>query len=113
MDMSNQNSPMAALGSYDSILPFKAIGLDVVVVTDENKDSIGQIMNKFARGGYAALFVEESLFLENQEIVDEVNEATDMCKIPVPNQSGSMGVGLASIRRNVERAVGMDIFGVK
>ena len=62
MDMSNQNSPMAALGSYDSILPFKAIGLDVVVVTDENKDSIGQIMNKFARGVYAALFVEESLF---------------------------------------------------
>lgn len=113
MDMSNQNSPMAALGSYDSILPFKAIGLDVVVVTDENKDSIGQIMNKFARGGYAALFVEESLFLENQEIVDEVNEATDMCIIPVPNQSGSMGVDLASIRRNVERAVGMDIFGVK
>ena len=113
MDMSNQNSPMAALGSYDSILPFKAIGLDVVVVTDENKDSIGQIMNKFARGGYAALFVEESLFSENQEIVDEVNEATDMCIIPVPNQSGSMGVGLASIRRNVERAVGMDIFGVK
>jgi len=36
-----------------------------------------------------------------------------MCIIPVPNQSGSMGVGLSSIRRNVERAVGMDIFGVK
>ncbi len=113
MAISDQGSPMAAVGSYDSILPFKAIGLDVVEITDENKDSLGQIMNGFALKGYAALFIEEALFSEYQKAVDEVNESTDMCIIPVPNQSGSMGVGLSSIRRNVERAVGMDIFGVK
>ena len=113
MATSNQGSPMAAVGSYDSILPFKAIGLDVVEITDENRDSIGEIMNRFAIKGYAALFVEEAIFSKYQQAVDEVNESTDMCIIPVPNQSGSMGVGLSSIRRNVERAVGMDIFGVK
>ena len=113
MASSNQGSPMAAVGSYDSILPFKAIGLDVVEITEENRDSIGEIMNRFAIKGYAALFVEEALFSKYQQAVDEVNESTDMCIIPVPNQSGSMGVGLSSIRRNVERAVGMDIFGVK
>ncbi len=113
MATSNQGSPMAAVGSYDSILPFKAIGLDVVEITDENRDSIGEIMNRFAIKGYAALFVEEALFSKYQQAVDEVNESTDMCIIPVPNQSGSIGVGLSSIRRNVERAVGMDIFGVK
>ncbi|NLX85312.1 MAG: V-type ATP synthase subunit F [Synergistaceae bacterium] len=113
MAMSNQGSPMAAVGSYDSILPFKAIGLDVVEITDENRDSLGLIMNKFALKKYAALFIEEALFSKYQNIVDEVNESTDMCIIPVPNQSGSMGVGLNSIRRSVERAVGMDIFGVK
>lgn len=113
MAISDQGSPMAAVGSYDSILPFKAIGLDVVEITDENRDSIGEIMNRFAIKGYAALFVEEAIFSKYQQAVDEVNESTDMCIIPVPNQSGSMGVGLSSIRRNVERAVGMDIFGVK
>lgn len=113
MATSNLGSPMAAVGSYDSILPFKAIGLDVVEITEENRNSLGQIMNRFARKGYAALFIEEALFSANQQAVDEVNESTDMCIIPVPNQSGSMGVGLSSIRRNVERAVGMDIFGVK
>ncbi|MCK9437761.1 MAG: V-type ATP synthase subunit F [Synergistaceae bacterium] len=111
MATSNQGSPMAAVGSYDSILPFKAIGLDVVEITDENRDSIGEIMNRFAIKGYAALFVEEALFSKYQQAVDEVNESTDMCIIPVPNQSGSMGVGLSSIRRNVERAVGMDMSG--
>ena len=113
MATSDKGSPMAAVGSYDSILPFKAIGLDVVEITEENRDSIGEIMNRFAIKGYAALFVEEALFSKYQQAVDEVNESTDMCIIPVPNQSGSMGVGLSSIRRNVERAVGMDIFGVK
>jgi V/A-type H+-transporting ATPase subunit F len=36
--------------------------------------------------GYAALFIEEALFSEYQQVVDEVNESTDMCIIPVPNQ---------------------------
>lgn len=113
MSVSKKDSMMAAMGSYESTLPFKAIGLDVVVVTDENRASTGLTLNKFAMLGYAALFLEESLYAEFRELVDEVSESTDISIIPVPNQSGSMGVGLASIRRNVERAVGMDIFGVK
>lgn len=113
MSTGKTSSPMAAVGSYESTLPFKAIGLDVAVVTEENHAATGQILNKFALSGYAALFLEESLYAEFQEIVDEISESTDISIIPVPNQSGSMGVGLASIRHNVERAVGMDIFGVK
>lgn len=107
-----KSSPMAAVGSYDSTLPFKAIGLDVVVVTEENIGSLAQILTKFAQNGYAVLFMEESLFATQERLVDEINETTNMCIIPVPNQSGSAGTGLASIRKNVERAVGMDIFGV-
>jgi len=107
------NSPMAAMGSYESTLPFKAIGLDVVVVSDENRQRIPMILNKFAVDGYAALFLEESLYVEFQDVADEVSESSDISIIPVPNQSGSAGAGLSTIRRSVERAVGMDIFGVK
>lgn len=113
MATNKQGAAMAAVGSYESTLPFKAIGLDVVVVTEENRGSLGLILNKFARGGYAALFLEEALYADFRAEVGEVAESSDMSIIPVPNQSGSMGVGLDSIRRNVERAVGMDIFGVK
>ncbi|MEG1836940.1 MAG: V-type ATP synthase subunit F [Synergistaceae bacterium] len=113
MAMSKNGLSMAAVGSYDSMLPFKAIGLDVVIINDENKFTMAQILNNFANKNYAALFIEEVLFAEFQELVDEVNETTDICIIPVPNQGGSIGVGLKSISRNVERAVGMDIFGVK
>lgn len=113
MPTSKTRAPMAAVGSYESILPFKAIGLDVVVLTDENADSIGPVLYKFSNKGYAALFLEEEVFVKYRDIVDEINETTDMSIIPVPNQKGSMGTGLDSIRRNVERAVGMDIFGEK
>ena len=114
--MATHNSDLvslAAVGSYESILPFKAIGLDVVEISDENRGSLSQIMNKFAHSGYAALFLEESLFAAYQKDVDEISESTDMSIVPIPDQSGSKGVGLESIRRSVERAVGMDIFGVK
>lgn len=113
MSASKTSSPMAAVGSYECTLPFKAIGLDVVVVDDENRDSIGVVLNKFAVSGYAAIFLEEAVYAEFKNAVDEVSETSDVSIIPVPNQSGSMGVGLASIRNSVERAVGMDIFGVK
>ena len=108
MSAHKQRAPMAAVGSYESILPFKAIGLDVVVVTEENRAAVPQTLSKFS-----ALFLEEPLYAEFRETVDEINEYSDISIIPVPNQTGSMDVGLQSIRRNVERAVGMDIFGDK
>ncbi|MDO5116106.1 MAG: V-type ATP synthase subunit F [Synergistaceae bacterium] len=113
MSTSEHKAPMAAVGSYESILPFKAIGLDVVVVTEENYDRTPLTLNKFSRDGYAVLFLEEELFARFRDEVDEINEYSDLSIIPVPDQKGSMRVGLESIRRNVERAVGMDIFGEK
>ena len=71
------------------------------------------VLNFPVMADYAALFLEEPLYAEFRETVDEINEYSDISIIPVPNQTGSMDVGLQSIRRNVERAVGMDIFGDK
>lgn len=113
MSTSKHRASMAAVGSYESILPFKAIGLDVVVVTEENYDWTPEALNKFSRSDYAALFLEEELYRHFRDTVDDINEHTDLSIIPVPNQRGSLEVGLEAIRRNVERAVGMDIFGDK
>jgi V/A-type H+-transporting ATPase subunit F len=104
---------MAALGSYDLVMPFQAIGMETVIIDSENKNSVPGIVSKFARGNYAILFVEESLYSEFKDDLDAVNESEAMSVIPIPNQAGSLGVGIASIRRSAERAVGMDIFGVK
>jgi V/A-type H+-transporting ATPase subunit F len=104
---------MAAMGSYDLVMPFQAIGMETVVINAENKNSVPQLISKYARAQYAVLFMEESLFAEFKQDVDFVNESEALSVVPIPNQAGSLGVGVASIRDSAERAVGMDIFGVK
>jgi V/A-type H+-transporting ATPase subunit F len=104
---------MAAMGSYDSVIPFQAIGIEAVIIGDDNRNSVPQLVNKFARGEYAILFIEESLFDEFKDDVDAINESEALSVIPIPNQAGSLGIGVESIRRSTERAVGMDIFNVQ
>lgn len=105
--------PMAALGGYDLVIPFQAVGMETAVVEDENRDSVPRMVERYARDGYAILFIEESLYAEFKSDVDAVNENESLCVIPIPGRSGSLGIGFASIRSSAERAVGMDIFGEK
>jgi V/A-type H+-transporting ATPase subunit F len=104
---------MAALGSYGLVMPFQAVGMETAVVDDENRDSVPRIVERYARGRYAILFIEESLYAEFKDDVEAVNENESLCVIPIPGQSGSLGIGLDAIRASAERAVGMDIFGEK
>ncbi|MDR1884831.1 MAG: V-type ATP synthase subunit F [Synergistaceae bacterium] len=113
MATKTREAPMAALGSYDSVLPFQAIGIETVVVSAENRSSVPQILAKFAHDQYAVLFMEESLYADFREAADGVNESESLSVIPIPNQAGSLGVGVSSIRKSAERAVGMDIFNIQ
>lgn len=112
MAINSVEAPMAAIGSYDSVLPFQAIGIETVVLTSENQAEIPQLISKFARDGYAIVFLEESVYSVFHTDMDQINETTMTSVIPVPNQAGSLGVGVESIRKSAERAVGMDIFNV-
>jgi V/A-type H+-transporting ATPase subunit F len=103
---------MAAMGDYDSVLPFQAIGVEAIVINAENKNSAARLVMGLVREGYSVLFMEESLFLDLAEDVDKINETEQLSIIPIPGGGGSMGVGVASIRKSTERAVGMDIFNV-
>ncbi|MDO4987913.1 MAG: V-type ATP synthase subunit F [Synergistes sp.] len=105
--------PMAALGSYETTLPFKAIGLDVTVITEENEADVAKIINRYANSGFAALFMEEGLFNKHSECANDASEHADISIIPVPSHKGGLGTSAQNIRKYVERAVGMDIFGVK
>lgn len=112
MATNSPDAPMAAVGSYDSVLPFQAIGIETLVLTSENYAAVPQIISRFSMDGYAVVFLEESVFAEFHADMDRINETTMTSVIPVPNQAGSLGIGVTSIRKSAERAVGMDIFNV-
>nr|WP_321503684.1 V-type ATP synthase subunit F [uncultured Dethiosulfovibrio sp.] len=111
--MSDSSSrPMAAVGHYDTVLPFQAVGVRPFPVTGDLLEA-KSILERLAREDYAVVFVEEALFLEHQELISELNQEHSASIIPIPGIKGSLNVGLSAIRKNVERAVGMDIFAEK
>lgn len=113
MAINQKEAPMAAVGSYDCVIPFQAIGIETAVIDAENRASVPQILSRFSRDDYAVVFIEETLFEAFADDLNTINENEDLAVIPIPSQAGSLGIGVESIRKSAERAVGMDIFGVQ
>jgi V/A-type H+-transporting ATPase subunit F len=102
--------PMAAIGDYEMVLPFQAVGIKPVVLDAARRQGFGQILEDLARERYAVIFIQEDLFVDFTKKVEEINDAYDTSVLPLPGALGTTGAGLASIRNSVEKAVGMDIF---
>ncbi|WP_286846629.1 MULTISPECIES: V-type ATP synthase subunit F [Aminobacterium] len=107
------NQPMAAIGEYETVLPFQAVGVKPYVMPEEESGHFESLLLQLAREKYAVIFVQEHLFEKFMSTVETVNEEYAVSVLPIPGLKGSSGAGLKSIRNSVERAVGMDIFAVK
>ncbi len=100
---------MAAVGDFESVLPFQAVG--VTPFTPEG--DLRELLLKLSREKYAVVFLVDDLYAQNRESIEEINETHKISIIPVPGIKGTTGIGIKTIRDSVERAVGMDIFSVK
>ncbi|MCR4818087.1 MAG: V-type ATP synthase subunit F [Fretibacterium sp.] len=108
-----KNLPMAAIGSYEMVLPFQAVGVKTVILDTQNaeqRDTFEDTLERLAREGFAVVFIQEDLFVSFMHKVEEVNDSYPTSVLPIPGPSGTTGAGLDSIRSSVEKAVGMDIF---
>lgn len=105
---------MAAVGDYESILPFQAVGIDPFVAErEQGKEDIRNLLRRLLREQYAVVFLLDRYFETHQDLIKELNEDYPISILPVPGVHGSTGVGVEAIRESVERAVGMDIFSVE
>ena len=104
---------MAAVGDYESILPFQAVGAEPFFLDEGEKDKLQELLFRFAREGYAVVFLLDTIFKERKDLVMEINENFYVSIIPIPGVKGSIGAGVEAIRKSVEKAVGMDIFAVR
>lgn len=101
------NGKCAIIGDRDSVLLFKAVGIEVYPETDGDKAN--QIMHRLARTGYAVIYVTESVYPLCGETISEFASQAYPAIIPVPDALGSQGTGLKTLKENVEKAVGIDI----
>ena len=98
---------IAVLGDRDSVLGFKALGLDTFFV--DSADEARHTLHRLAREAYAIIYITEQLA---QTIPDDVARyKTDVTPavILIPGKTGSLGRGAQALKSAVERAVGADI----
>jgi V/A-type H+-transporting ATPase subunit F len=98
---------IGVIGDRDSVLLFKAVGLDVYF--EDDGETANRTLHRLARQGYAAVFVTEKLFPACEETIKEFEGKAYPAIIPIPDNQGSRGEGLRALKKNVEKAVGMDI----
>lgn len=98
---------IGVVGDKDSVLAFKALGIDVfpVVEIEEARKTI----DRLAMNDYAVIFVTEQVAKNIEETIARYNRETLPAVILIPSNQGTLNIGMQKISDNVEKAVGVNI----
>ena len=98
---------IAVLGDRDSVLGFKALGLDTYFV--ETTDEARHPLDQLAKQDYAIIYVTEQLAANLSADIARYKTEVTPAVILIPGKTGSLGIGAQALQSAVERAVGADI----
>lgn len=98
---------IGVIGDRESILGFKAVGLDVFPCDTE--DEAKKTLKTIAKEDFAIIYITEQLYQYMQKEVDEYTDSRLPAIIPIPGKEGTLGIGMTSVKKSVERAIGADI----
>lgn len=96
----------AIIGNGDSVLAFKAGGVDAYPAGDAVKAR--ELLRKLART-YKVVFITEDLAAELDDLISRMNEQPYPVIVPIPSESGSNGYAGQKLIEHMERALGVDI----
>jgi len=100
---------IAVMGGIDTVLGFKALGLDTYPVSDPAEAK--QVFSKITAADekYAVIYLEENL---SEVLSNEISRFTNKVSpaiILIPGREGSQGLSLNALHEAVLRAIGTDI----
>jgi len=98
---------IGVIGDRESVLGFKAVGLEVFPC--DLAEEAEKALTKMVEDNFAIIYVTEQLYQQMEEAVSRYTDSKLPAIIPIPNKDGSLGIGMASVKKSVERAVGADI----
>lgn len=98
---------IAVLGDRDSVMGFKVLGLDVFPA--ENIDEARHTLHRLAKETYAVIYLTEQLAVSLEAEIARYKDNLTPAIILIPGKEGSLGIGMKSISKTVERAIGADI----
>ena len=100
---------IGVVGDKDSVLAFKALGIDVFPVLEY--DEAKRTVDKLAMNDYAVIFVTEQVAQGIQETIERYTKKMLPAIILIPSNQGTLNIGMQRINDNVEKAVGVNILG--
>lgn len=98
---------IGVVGDKDSVLAFKAIGIDVFSVSDV--EEARKTVDKMALSKYGVIFITEQVAKDLEETIERYNREVLPAIILIPSNQGSLNIGMKRIQDNVEKAVGVNI----
>ena len=98
---------IGVVGDKDSVLAFKALGVDVAPVV--GADEARREVDKMAMNDYAVIFVTEQVAVTIEETIERYNNQLLPAVILIPSNQGTLNIGSKRISESVEKAVGMNI----
>lgn len=103
----NKTGKLAVIGDRESVLAFKAVGAETFAVKDAEKAS--EILRTLAKGDYAVVFITEQIAVGMSDLLKKLKTRPYPAVIPIPSATGTNGFGMDGIKKDVEKAVGVDI----
>ena len=98
---------IAVIGDRDSVLGFRALGLDVFPT--EDTDAGRRTLHRLAQEDYAVIYVTEQLAQSMAAEIARYQNDMLPAVILIPGKSGALGLADHALHAAVERAVGADI----
>lgn len=98
---------IAAVGDWESVMGFRALGLDTYPVADaaQAREKIKELV----KGNCAVIYLTEQLAKDMEDVISRYKDEIRPAIILIPGRQGSLGIGKNNIQRAIERAVGADI----
>jgi len=98
---------IGVIGDAQSVLGFKAFGLDVFAVSKASEAA--DTLHRIAKEGYGIIYITERFYKDIREEAARYSDLRIPAVIPIPGIDGSYGIGIGNVKKSVERAVGADI----
>lgn len=101
------NNKIAVIGDKDSVLAFKAVGVEVFDA--QTAAQAQNLIKKLSREQYAVLFLAEDLAAQIPDVLAKAKTQPFPAVVPIPTGGNSNGFGMKGIKNDVEKAIGIDV----
>ena len=104
------NYRIAVIGDRESVMGFRALGLDVFPVEKEEAKAVFSGLTKSEQGPpYAIIYITEELIRPLRAEISALKDELIPAVIPIPSKDGTLNLGMEALNSAVERAVGTNI----